>query len=204
MYTNKTIIQIGSHEGNSSNDPIYNVVDNTTKLILVEPVPFLFKKLKRNYESKFGLINNIIFINKAVSNFIGEISMTVPSEKNNFSKLPYWASQLGSVNNNHANGHLSNLIVENITVKTTTINAIIKDYNITDIDLLHTDTEGHDFTILMDYSFEIKPKKIIFEHRHMDGLHKIGKKYEELSNKLLLLGYKKKVKMTTILYLKYK
>lgn len=188
---NRTIIQIGSHVGNTCNDPIFNIVDNNTKLILVEPVPYLFEQLKNNYNKKFGDNHNIIFINKAVSDFIGEIEMTIPSEKNDFSKLPFWASQLASVNDNHAVGHISNLLVEKINVKTTTINEIVKEYNINEIDLLHTDTEGHDYTILMNYNFDIKPKQIIFEHKHMDGLFTTGHKYDKLLNKLMSLGYKK-------------
>ena len=188
---NKTIIQIGSHVGNTWNDPIFNIVDNDTKLILVEPVPFLFKQLKNNYNTKFKNNHNIIFINKAVSDFIGKIEMTIPSEKNNFSKLPGWASQLGSVYSNHALGHIGNLLVEKIIVETTTINEIVKEYNINQIDLLHTDTEGHDYTILMNYNFQVKPTQIMFEHKHMDGLFNVGIKYDELSNKLLSLGYKK-------------
>jgi len=188
---NKTIIQIGSHVGNTCNDPIFHIVDKYTKIILVEPVPFLFEQLKNNYNEKFKNNHNIFFINKAVSNFIGEIEMTIPSEKNDFSKLPFWASQLASVDSNHALGHISNLLVEKINVETTTINEIVKEYNIKQIDLLHTDTEGHDYTILMNYNFEIKPKQIMFEHKHMDGLFTVGIKYEELSKKLLSLGYKK-------------
>ena len=188
---NKTIIQIGSHIGNTCNDPIFNIVDHNTKVILVEPVPFLFRQLKNNYNEKFGINKNIFFINKAVSNFIGEIEMTIPSEKNDFQNLPFWASQLASVNSDHATGHISNLLVEKITVETTTLNEIVKEYNIKQIDLLHTDTEGHDYIILMNYNFEIKPKKIMFEHKHMDGLFTVGIKYVELSNKLLSLGYKK-------------
>jgi len=188
---NKTIIKIGSHVGNTCNDPIFNIVDNNTKLILVEPVPFLFRQLKNNYNEKFINNQNIIFINKAVSNFIGEIEMTIPSEKNDFFKLPFWASQLASVNPDHALGHISSLLVEKINVETTTINEIVKEYNIKHIDLLHTDTEGHDYIILMNYNFEIKPKQIMFEHKHMDGLFTTGIKYAELSNKLISIGYKK-------------
>ena len=187
----KTIIQIGSHIGNTSNDPIFNIVDNNTKLILVEPVPFLFNLLKYNYNKKFVNNENIFFINKAASDFIGHIEMTIASPQNDFTQLPPWASQLSSVNPYHATGHINNLIVEKISVETTTINEIVKEYNITHIDLLHTDTEGHDYTILMNYNFEIKPKKIMFEHKHMDGLFTVGIKYTELSNKLIELGYKK-------------
>ena len=186
---NETIIQIGSNVGDTHNDPIFNIITNNTNLILVEPVPFLFEQLKNNYAKKFGNTPNIIFINKAVSNFIGKILMTTPSEKNDFSKLPWWASQIGSVNSNHATEHIPTLLVEEINVETTTINEIVKEYNIKQIDLLQIDAEGHDYIILMDYNFEIKPKKIIFEDKHMDGYCTTGIKYDELSNKLLSLGY---------------
>jgi len=43
----RTFIQIGSHVGNTINDPLFNIVDQHTTLILVEPVPFLFEQLKK-------------------------------------------------------------------------------------------------------------------------------------------------------------
>ena len=85
-----TIIQIGSHVGNTVNDPIFNLVNENTTLILVEPVPFLFDLLKENYKNK--KVANIHFINKAVSYYVGEIELTIPSPKNDFDTLPYWAS----------------------------------------------------------------------------------------------------------------
>ena len=190
MYHGKYIIQIGSHVGDSINDPIFNNVDETTRLILVEPVPYLFHNLQNNNKKKFKT-DNIFFINKAVSDFSGEINMTIPSLRNDFSRLPFWASQLASVNPTHATSHIPSLEIDTITVKTTTIDEIIKDYAISKIDLLHTDTEGHDYTILMNYSFIIKPLRILFEHKHMDGFLTVGEKYTTLKNKLELLGYKK-------------
>jgi len=192
MFRNKTIIQIGSHVGNTLNDPIFNIIDKTTTLILVEPVPYLFELLKQNYKNKN--IDKIIFINKAVSSYIGNIELTIPSLKNDFSKFPFWASQLSSVNETHVTNHIKELITDKISVKTTTIDEIIKDYNVKEIELLHTDTEGHDYEIIMNYSFNIKPHKILFEHKHMDGFFKADKKYESLKNKLTSLGYKFKYK----------
>ena len=189
MYSNKTIIQIGAHIGNTRNDPIFKHVDETTRLLLVEPVPYLFNKLKNNYKNKLKNLNNVTFINKAVSNLIGEVILTIPSKKNDFSRLPFFASQLASISPDHAKAHVPNLIIDKIKVKTTTIDTIVNNNKITSIDLLHTDTEGHDYTILMNYSFNIKPNQILFEHKHMDGLHKVGDKYIELSNKLISIGY---------------
>jgi FkbM family methyltransferase len=196
-FKDKCILQIGAHVGNTSNDPIFKGIDSTTKLILVEPVPYLFRKLQENYKTKLNTIDNIVFINKAVSDFIGDINLTVPSETNDFSMLPDWVTQLASVNSNHAKDHipsdsrLNNLIMDTIKVKTTTIDEIVSNYALNNIYLLHVDTEGHDYTILMNYSFTIKPKFILFEHKHIDGSFTIGDKYNTLSNKLISLGYKK-------------
>ena len=190
MYSNKCIIQIGSHVGNTTNDPIFKQIDDTTKLIAVEPVPYLFHQLVKNYSLQYD-ISNIVFINKAVSDCIGEIELTIPSEQNDFSRFHPCASQLSSVNPYHAIGHFPNLLVETIKVPTTTIDAILDEYAIHEIDLLHTDTEGHDYTILMNYSFRIKPRQVLFEHKHMDGLFTVGKNYQELSDRLVSLGYVK-------------
>lgn len=184
----KCIIQIGSHIGDSCNDPIFNKVDENDKIILVEPVPYLFEILKQNYNKKFPN-NKFIFINKAVSNFIGQIKLTIPSLKNNFQEYPFWASQLSSVNSNHIKNHIPNLITEEIIVETTTLNKIIEEYNIEKIDLLHTDTEGHDFNIIMNYNFNIKPRQIMFEHKHMDGFLIHNKKFNKLIEHLDKLGY---------------
>jgi len=185
----ETIIQIGSHIGHTINDPIFQNVKSSTNLILVEPVPYLFEILVKNYNDKYP-DNRFIFINKAVSNFIGEIEMIIPSLKNDFKNLPFWASQLSSINKDHVSSHIPEIITEKIKVKTTTINEIIKNYNIINIDLLHTDTEGHDYVILMDYDFCIKPKKIIFEYKHTDGVLKIGINLKILLDKLYSLNYK--------------
>ena len=196
LTADRVIIQIGSHVGNTLNDPLFQNVDNSTKLILVEPVPFIFNQLKKNYTDKFPDSNNIIFINKAASSKTGTLELTVPSEKNDFNKLPWYASQLGSVNDNHISGHLDQfidipkVITEKITVPAITIDDIVKEHNIKEIDLLHTDTEGHDYDIIMNYSFIVKPKKIMFEHKHMDGFFHHGEKYEKLVSILEKKGYK--------------
>ena len=194
MYANKTIIQIGANIGDFPECPIFNNIGKfsegeTTKVILVEPVPHLFMQLQFNYMKSYGVHPNIIYINKAVSNFVGEMELLIASERNDFSNLPYWASGLASVNPTHAITHIPSLLVDKIIVKTTTINEIIKDHNLTVIDLLQTDTEGHDYEILMHYDFCIKPSKLIFEHMHIDGTFNKGKKYYELMHKLYQLGY---------------
>ena len=81
---------------------------------------------------------------------------------------------------------------------------MIDDYKIDEIDLLHIDTEGHDYNILINYDFEIKPKKILFEHKHTDGTNKCERNYNKILNKLYNLGYEFVSKNTEDTLLKLK
>jgi FkbM family methyltransferase len=166
-------------------------------MILIEPVPYLFKKLKTNYASK-TLDNNIQFLNIAVSNKNDSLTLYVPSPENDFSKFPYWASQLASTNKDHIVKHnifssnIVNLKIDEIKVPCFTLNNLIEHMNILSIDKLLIDTEGHDYEILMDFDLSVlKPKVIRFENRHMDGVISRGKRYEYLLNHLTSYGYKK-------------
>jgi len=169
----RNIIHIGANKGDclvtkaTQYEP-YHSITATDNCIFIEPIPYLFKQLKENYNTKYPG-NSFVFIDKAVSNSIGEVEMTIASEENDFSKLPLWASMLGSIDPDHIAKHpdTDTLITEKITVPTTTLNELVNDSGMTEIDLLVVDVEGHDFQILIAYSFLIAPKKIIFEHKHM-------------------------------------
>jgi FkbM family methyltransferase len=160
------IIQVGSHIGNTSNDFLYNNINSNFKYIMIEPVPYLFNQLKENYKS----YNNITFLNIAISNYDGFIDLYVPSEMNDFKKLVNWTNQLACTNKDHIKTFVPECIVDKINVECKTLNTIIKEYNIKEIEYLYTDTEGHDYDILMDLDLLlIRPKNIIFENKHMDG-----------------------------------
>ena len=85
---NNIILQIGSHIGNTINDPIFHSLEKEDILILIEPVPWLFEQLQENYKKRTD-IQHVHFINKAVIDKVGEIVLTIPSKENDFSKLPY-------------------------------------------------------------------------------------------------------------------
>ena len=185
------IIQVGAHIGNTSNDYLYNKIKPNFTYIMIEPVPYLFKKLIENYKS----YNNIIFLNIAISNYNGYIDLYIPSEKNDFTKLVSWCSQLASTNKDHIHTFVPECIVDKISIECKTLNTLIKEYNIIDLEYLYTDTEGHDYDILMDLDLSfIRPKHILFENKHMDGpkhLLDINNcpKYYNLLNHFTKYGY---------------
>ncbi len=197
MSYNKTIIQIGAYIGDTKNDPIFNTIDQNTRVILIEPVPHYFELLQNNYKTKYPNHKHLIFINKAISTSSGYIELYIPSLKNDFSQFPSFIPQLVSIYSNHIPNHklrnpninYEDLIMETITVPTTTINDIINEYHINELFLLNIDTEGHDYEILMNYDFKVKPSILIFEHSHMDGITFLGPNYQYLKNKLESFDY---------------
>ena len=79
---------------------------------------------------------------------------------------------------------------ERIQVQCRRLNTIVRERGITSIDHLIIDTEGHDFTILMDFDFSIvKPVKITFENFHMDEDTE-KPNYKKLMSHLKTIGYK--------------
>jgi FkbM family methyltransferase len=202
-------LQIGSHIGNSPNDNVFNKITEGMNVILVEPMPELFSKLVKNYHDK-SATNNIEFLNLAVSTYDGTLDLYSYSPLSPPPLLPKkhiwsrkirthlgmtnvieWADQLASVNKNHVEAHG----IYNNTIKTTvpckTLNTIIRERNISSIENLHTDTEGHDYDILMSLDLElVKPTNIVFESVHTDGPLKKGENYLTLRNKFQLHGYR--------------
>lgn len=180
------IIQIGSHIGNTPNDYIFNKINQSNNVIFIEPVKEYFHKLKENYDKKFPN-NNFIFLNVACGDQDDYIKLYVPIINPN---LPYWADQLSSVLPNHTKDHNLLVNLDEQVVESITLNTLLKNYDIKELELLCVDTEGYDFEILNSYDFNIKPKEIIFEHKHMDGTNKsFGERYNILMNKLINHGY---------------
>ena len=172
-------IQIGSHDG-ISGDPLHeSIIKNKWKGVLVEPVDYLFNKLKKNYERVDGLI----FENAAIDEKSGErifykIKMLKESEETN---LPTWYNQLSSFHKNillnrechsieeYRIENIRDLIVETM-VETITFDELLDKNNVSKFDVLHIDTEGHDYVILKNVNFNrIRPDIVIFEYHHLNN-----------------------------------
>ena len=188
------VLQIGSCDGVQGKDPIFSHVDLTNKdAIFVEPVPYIYKQLVENYNKRY-LNNSFKFINNAVTTTGDEKTFYFVSENNNFDEInnnnASFVKELGSLNKLHIDAHkldkfnINNINKEEIILNTITINDIINDYNVNSIDFLHIDTEGYDYDILMSLDLtHVKPKKIMFEHTHINGTFNFCKtRYLDLIN----------------------
>jgi len=193
-------LQVGSHVGNAGNDKVFKNITDGMNVLLIEPIPDLFGKLLETYKEK-STKNNIEFLNVAVSTYDGRLDLFMykppPTPKKKFTWsspfIPHifeWGNQLASVNMNHIEAHgIPNSTVK-ITVPCKTLDSIIRERNITSIENLHTDTEGHDYDILMSLDLDlVKPKTIVFESIHTDGPRLREGKYVEILDKFKSNGY---------------
>lgn len=202
MGKHYNIVQVGAHKGYTYNDKYITdrlkVEDNA---IFIEPIKELFDIMVENH-ARYKPNNNYVFINSACSNYNGTIELFVPDiepftyeiEKKYIEMgLPQWTDQLVSSLPNHVKNHYINLDTKSIIVNCVTLDKIIEDYDIESIDILHIDTEGHDYEVIKGLNFNnIKPNILVFENKHMDGTNSpLGEKYKEIMDYLYSVGYEK-------------
>jgi FkbM family methyltransferase len=150
------IIEIGTCDF----DTQAGVVDG----LFIEPVKEYFDRLPATCRKE----------NVAVSNYTGQIDLyRVPSDVIEQRGLNNWLRGCNSVGKPHPTveaGVRQGVIPPECVVKTTVPVVRIKDlvakYNITHIDFLKIDTEGHDAIILNDFfdTLSLRPVSIFFEH----------------------------------------
>lgn len=164
-------IQIGSNDGAHS-DPLRPVILHSKwRGILIEPVPYVFERLKANY----GHIKRLKLENVAIAAEDGTLPFyhlrkAAPDE---IGKLPGWYDQLGSFLPEVVLKHKEFIpdIEQRVTctqVAAITVDTLCRRNGVERVDLIHIDTEGYDYEIikLIDWS-RLRPKILIFEHHHL-------------------------------------
>ena len=165
-------LQVGSNDGQSG-DPLYPIVAQDPQWIgvLVEPIPYLFSRLKETYAHRKGLQ----FENCLVSDQPGYRELYFLPESYLASErgrqLPSWAGQLGSLSKEHVTRHFGESLaseVHSLSLPCVTLSDLCRKHELDHLDVLHLDTEGHDFVILRSLSMLVlSPRAILFEQKHL-------------------------------------
>ena len=158
---NVTFIQVGSNDG-ISGDPLFKFINlYNWKGILIEPVPFLFKKLEENYKDKK---QNLIFKNLAICLDPSGFKEFYSIDDKYRGKLPDWYFQLGTFYKNVLYHHEIPDIdkyIKVIKVPVDTIENVLLDSGIKSLDIVHIDTEGYDLEILKTINLKLYSPKIV-------------------------------------------
>lgn len=180
-------IQIGSNDG-FLGDPLYKFIRHYKwGGILVEPVSYLFKKLKKNY-SAIDKAGKLHFEQVAISASVGRKNFYYVKEFTPSKALPVYLNQQGSFNRAHlekVKKEFPAVEIGTLTLASATVTSLVEKYQPQQVDLIHIDTEGHDYTIIQSIDFErIRPRLILFENRHMSATQ-----HAELQSLLRQRGY---------------
>ena len=184
------LVVIGAHSGVFLKKLIAEYTNQ--KILLVEPVPYNYEALEKEY------INypNILICRNAILDEVKKDNFYYV-KKDSISKLEkHWASQIGSFDKNHILNHKNkrfNIQDEDIQiteVEFITFNDLVKKYSIKSIDKLQIDVEGAEYKIMNSINYkEIKINNIFFESKHFDGTFTEGKKLNDIKKKLISNGY---------------
>ena len=145
---------------------------------MVEPVPYIFKRLQSNYEG----IERVALENAAIADRDGELPFfhlrdATAAER---AELPSWYDGIGSFNRDSILAHANDMpdvasrIVE-ARVPALSFDSLLAKHGIDAIDLVVIDTEGYDAEIIRSIDFNRhRPKLLLYEHYHLDAATRAG------------------------------
>tara|TARA_A100001011_G_C13963633_1_gene696317 strand:+ start:93 stop:707 length:615 start_codon:yes stop_codon:yes gene_type:complete len=198
------LVVLGAHTGEYLKDLIKNYINS--KILLVEPVPYNFELLEKEYKA----FENIIICKKAILNCRKKDNFYYV-KKDSIPKLgKHWASQIGSFDKNHILNHRNKRFkiqeehIQQIDIEFITFEDLMMKYSINLIDKLQIDVEGAEYEIMKSIDYKkIRINNIIFEAKHFDGTFVEGKKLQEVKEILISNRYTlKKVDKENILAIK--
>ena len=165
------VVQIGSSDGGQE-DPVSLLLVRHPgwQAVLVEPVPYLFERLRKRYEGRPGCRLLNLAVNDGSE---AEFFWVAPPARQARPDFPEWVEQLGSFSRSHILSHLDGSLepyIESVRVRGVRLMELFKQCGLRRIDLLHTDCEGFDWNVVSQLDFEaVLPSAILLEHKHLTG-----------------------------------
>nr|AYC79424.1 hypothetical protein [uncultured bacterium] len=172
-YPEAFFVEIGSNDGDQHDHLRPFILSRPWRGIMVEPVPFVFDRLRRNYEG----IDRVTLANVAIADRDGMLPFFhLVEEADPVSKgLPDWYDGTGSFSRDALLRHVAEIpdveqrIVE-AGVTALTLASLCRRHGVDRVDLLLIDTEGYDWEILRHVDFAtIHPRLVVYEHFHLSA-----------------------------------
>lgn len=172
-YPDAFFIEIGSNDGKQHDHLRPFVLEGNWRGLMVEPVPYIFERLERNY----ARVDRVTPVNPAVAAHAGELPFfhLIPFEEKPRADLPDWYDGIGSFLKESVLRHRREIpdIEERLVerrVRAITFDALCKRHDVGAVDLLLIDTEGYDWEILKSIDLDRhQPRLVIYEHYHLDS-----------------------------------
>jgi len=175
-------VQVGAMDG-VTHDPIHRLIKELAwRGLLVEPIPYLNKKLQENYAGCEGLR----FAETAITDFDGRITMTFidPStvKEGVFEPGAFGTSTImldrGLLSGKDMPEYAAQIFKQNasaIDVPCCRLKTLLDTHQISKLDLMVVDAEGADWMIVRQLPLdEYQPRIVYFEYYHLSSYEKIA------------------------------
>ena len=170
-YPDAVFVEIGANDGDKHDHLRPLIIANGWRGVLVEPVPYLFERLRANYAG----VARVQFENAAIAEADGALDFyhlpeAPPDEREH---LPEWYDTIGSFSRETVMRHATAIdgIAERIVetqVPTLTFESLCERHGLEQVDLVAIDTEGYDGRIIRAFPFHrYRPRLILYEHFHL-------------------------------------
>ena len=166
-----------------SSDLVQDINKVKKPVLLVEPLDYNFKLLKKNFQD----YENIYTEQSFISNNSKSIIFYYVKEDSIKKLGKHWASGIGSFSKEHILNHKSKRFqieesdIESMDIISQTFNQLCEKYNIDTIDNLLIDVEGHEMSILKSIDFnKILILEIKFEFKHLTSTFNYENSLDEL------------------------
>jgi len=172
-YPAAFFVEIGSNDGEQHDHLRAFILEREWRGIMVEPVPHVFERLRRNY----GAINRVVLENAAIAGRDGTVPFFYPGPPTDeeLARLPDWYDGIGSLSREAVVAHAKHIPdiearVVREDVESLTYASLCRRHRVDRVDLLVIDTEGHDWEILrsLDLARE-RPRLLVYEHFHLSA-----------------------------------
>ena len=166
------VIVVGANDGKTG-DAVYPLLKSgrCSHALLIEPVPYLYKRLVRTSARFRGC--ECINIAVGPERGIVPIYFIDPAAGNVVPGLPPYYEELGSFDRDRVANTLPpdhRTYIREHSATTMPLRDVLAERGITRVDLLQIDTEGFDYEVLKTFPFETSPPKIVvFEHCHLSS-----------------------------------
>ena len=169
VYPEPFFVEVGSNDGSQHDHLKAMIRGRPWRGIMVEPVPYVFDRLRDNY----GGLERIALENVAIADREGRLPFYHLEQDQDDASLPEWYDAIGSFSRDAIASHVEHIpdiesrIVE-VEVPALTFDSLCAKHDVAAIDLLLVDTEGYDHEILKGVDLDRwQPRLLIYEHYHL-------------------------------------
>jgi FkbM family methyltransferase len=170
-YPEAFFVEIGANDGEQHDHLRPHILSSAWSGIMVEPVPYVFERLRGNYRhlDRVALENVAIGARDGVLPFY-HLREPAPDERE---RLPDWYDGVGSFSRETVTGHARDIPdverrVVRAEVPVLTFESLCRRHDVKRVDLLVIDTEGYDHEILKSIELERRhPRLAVYEHYHL-------------------------------------